>query len=1077
MAEEQKEEIDSVAGDAKPEEDVVVEDNDAAPRSNTKLKIGLLVAAVLVVITAAILIPVLVTKMNQGDDANAVSSSTSFQTSGDRQGPLDGFDWSVITLSPAPFYKDEGDGGSFSPISTPVPSTPAPSEMPFSENGHEEQEEGSGYYGGDDDLLVGDDDEGWRPIPISSPVSYRPNYYYNEENHHHQECYEVPDYGCSACGPGYCMTEKGNYIRNVGSLLPFLKDFIKEDMIECGLLEELALSGELNKYHGRKLEEEGVYYPHENEICEMLPRIVWNECGCNSRLSTYSPSPSYYGPTHSRPTYSRPTLQPSPKLPAGSNCTTSNECASYACALASVNATYNICCPNRYTYDIWDEKSRNYTSYCRRTADIDDSCLFDDQCFSGICINETSSITTNETRGIMTCRNERLNDREMCYSDQHCKSNYCGYNLYGPLQGQDRYCCAGRGYYLEYQYEYGYFCAGSIPEGEKCDSNRYGDVLCSTGICVNGVCSEERLSYGEECQLSSDCKTRACGTNSIEPSSSKMCCARTLWIYNSGYPRQEVCTGSLALDERCLINEQSYNDLCETGICVQGKCASERLDLGESCQASTDCKTGGCGSNSISIGYGDEDKVCCSNTLRVYNGYSSQDVCTRSLPLNETCLIGGRSYDALCETGICVHGKCAAERLDAGEACDENTDCANSRCAFSAYNRNDREKVCCRGNSIYIYDNFEGSNNYCSRSIDSGKECPSSQNNGYLLCKSGICLSGTCQDERLEDGSSCSFDNECDSGACALDVMDFGTRSMICCPVGQKLYMSDGFSSHSFCMRNTPIGGECNNDYNNGGDLCESGICVDGACASKRLNATESCESNNECKSGACGYNDLDYSSHEKVCCEKTCNIRVSDNYGYENYCTGILSMGDSCEWNTGRGLSKFPQLCPSGVCVDGVCSDELRTTGENCTHSSECTSGSCGFSSFQREDDSSPTCCGIGSYSIFDGVCDNDDYCQRSFEKGEQCSFRGSRYSRLCLSNFCTLEGVCGIRNETNSYYGEHGHGEAAEDEKPQGYYHGEEEDEVYPYTNSPHYYNDYPHKDEEDGDPFYNGDDDIDI
>merc|ERR1712125_188880 len=147
--------------------------------------------------------------------------------------------------------------------------------------------------------------------------------------------------------------------------------------------------------------------------------------------------------------------------------------------------------------------------------------------------------------------------------------------------------------------------------------------------------------------------------------------------------------------------------------------------------------------------------------------------------------------------------------------------------------------------------------------------------------------------------------------------------------------------------------------------------------------------------------------------------------------------MGSSCEWHTGQGKAKFPQLCLTGICVDGIFSEELRNTGENCTHSSECTSGSCGFSSFGHHEDSTPKCCGIGSYSIYDGVCDNEDYCYHSFKNGEQCSFQGSRYNELCWSNYCTIEGVCGNSNVTNNnieYNGniteyEHEHEDVEED------------------------------------------------
>merc|ERR1712232_876783 len=201
-------------------------------------------------------------------------------------------------------------------------------------------------------------------------------------------------------------------------------------------------------------------------------------------------------------------------------------------------------------YDHWEEDinwgryyqygSYEYTYYCTRSIENGKVCIFDDQCMSGLCINETETLST--------CRPEGLDALETCSSDTHCKSYSCAYAEYASLEGQSTKCCAeGRSYYAQVPLSYNYarFCAGSTPVGGTCDSTQYGQYLCETGICIGGVCVTERLPNGEECEYANDCQND-CGYNSTDYwSREKLCCENVMSVYQGGY-YQEICVGSLS---------------------------------------------------------------------------------------------------------------------------------------------------------------------------------------------------------------------------------------------------------------------------------------------------------------------------------------------------------------------------------------------------------------------------------------------------------------------------------------------------------------------------------------------------
>lgn len=494
------------------------------------------------------------------------------------------------------------------------------------------------------------------------------------------------------------------------------------------------------------------------------------------------------------------------RLSPGDECSEHNQCDNYACALLDITSSQKVCCPS-YNY---------YGEHCANTIANGEKCFADELCQSGICINETG---TEEA----FCSDERLPDGSLCYQDNHCRNWACGYTSFEvPTANQNKTCCTGGRYeyfHIEPWNNYVNFCAGSISEGESCDVDKSGDVLCETGKCVQGVCASERLSTGESCDYSQDCRSNACGFDSIDDASRRMvCCEReAIGFYNS----------------------IGYELLC-----------SRTVPTGGSCDMS-------------------------------YDGYENNDD------------YGYNSGVSICQSGICIQGVCADDRLDDGEDCNRNSECASQACAFSLFDFADRKKICCIGNEVHICDNYS-CESYCERTVPSGGSCPTTDGSSFRICQSGICIDGVCRDDRLADGESCKADNDCAAGACGFDSVVFGTREKICCPSGEAVWLYDQFDHAYYCARVVPVNGSClsgedfRDDYGNsiegGGAVCETGICIDGSCASARLPDLSSCTNHNACDSHACGLSSLDGDKSEKVCCESICSHQLYDGFSYDDY-------------------------------------------------------------------------------------------------------------------------------------------------------------------------------------------------
>jgi len=100
-------------------------------------------------------------------------------------------------------------------------------------------------------------------------------------------CPDIPDDGCSICGPGLCVTHPNTIFSYPG-----------QPEVECGVLEKAGHGGVIPL-----------------DQCAILPKLIKNDCKCHDGIPI-TPKPTSK-PTHN-PTH-RPTPSPTRSIPSGSS--------------------------------------------------------------------------------------------------------------------------------------------------------------------------------------------------------------------------------------------------------------------------------------------------------------------------------------------------------------------------------------------------------------------------------------------------------------------------------------------------------------------------------------------------------------------------------------------------------------------------------------------------------------------------------------------------------------------------------------------------------------------------------------
>lgn len=435
--------------------------------------------------------------------------------------------------------------------------------------------------------------------------------------------------------------------------------------------------------------------------------------------------------------------------------------------------------------------------------------------------------------------------------------------------GEDRLCASGVCFE-------GSCLASRRESGEACERNAH----CMSTSCINQVCSNGPALVGNACDDGNDCANGVCAHKTIA-SGDLVCCPSGASDYLFSPHSKDVCTGQ-PVGELCA----GEDGLCASGVCFQGKCLESPQSDGASCErnghcVSLSCVSGLCTSGPANAGAACDDGYDCANRVCAHSSIAgpkvccpsgasdylfsphSKEVCTGQ-PVGELCA----GEDVLCDSGVCFQGACLEGRQNTGQSCERNTHCTSLSCVVG---------VCSNGLGLAnatCDDNSDCANGVCGYATISGtlvcclsgaseylyspisKEVCTGQPEGELcadeddLCRSGVCLAGTCLAEQQAAGEACENNSHCssfscvggvcasgiagpgepcdDTGDCANGVCGLSSlaeRKSICCPSGSSDYLYSPISEEVCTGQET--GSAC------GGEnvLCASGSCVNGVCA------------------------------------------------------------------------------------------------------------------------------------------------------------------------------------------------------------------------------------------------------
>lgn len=547
------------------------------------------------------------------------------------------------------------------------------------------------------------------------------------------------------------------------------------------------------------------------------------------------------------------------------SCDDGADCLSGTCAYDLWNNEANkrnICCPFG---DTW---FRDFGSYCDGLIPNGQQCPDENSmCESRVCIAGQ-------------CRESRVIEGTICEDGSDCRSGSCALGQYGDTDNQQKICCtAGLG--DSWIRDVGTFCNGIIPAGLSCPED--DPDLCRSGTCENGVCAKLQDS-GQPCSNNNECPSRACALDRWnEANEANICCpGESRW-----YQGQYYCEGIVPTGGGCF-----RDSLCESGSCLDNVCVVLALP-GTTCTEDVDCQSRTCAFDR----WGSEtskQSICCKSLFSSDTITGFGEYCHEIVPTGGVCPSNG-----LCESGICINGKCQEVRLPASDECVEDDDCVTQTCALSIWNNVNSAKVCCP--SRFASDRIADTGEFCHQIINDGGACPSNE-----LCKSGICIDGVCQQERKPLLSLCDEDDDCVSLTCASDRWNDESRKVnVCCPGRFKSDRITDFGD--YCHEIIESGNSC---PSNG--LCVSGICIDGVCVEVRLDAGQGCSEDDDCISLECAYDRWGSEANKRnICCPFRFGSERVPDFGF--YCNEIIDAGSPCPENA-HGL------CKSGSCVGGIC-------------------------------------------------------------------------------------------------------------------------------------------------------------
>ena len=277
---------------------------------------------------------------------------------------------------------------------------------------------------------------------------------------------------------------------------------------------------------------------------------------------------------------------------------------------------------------------------------------------------------------------------------------------------------------------------------------------------------------------------------------------------------------------------------------------------------------------------------------------------------------------------------------------------------------------------------------------EADEECESNDCDGLVIdFLGGVYKKGSCApSEKVKAGGECLIDENCESNACGRQGAS--SLTLECCVTDTVLvYLV------KTCVGQTKAGKECWVDA-----MCEAGTkCKDnagglskGICSTSEKKASESCDSNWECASNACGRATADDGA-ALVCCPSG----ATSTYGGYDYCTG-MAVGATC-WADDQCQTDYCQGNGGGI-QKGKCQSTSKANKETCTNNRECASNACGRLSADDAHTNLYLCC--DAITTYAGV----DYC-KNLPVGAMCWSDAMCLTGLCKGNLSGLQrGLCSM-------------------------------------------------------------------
>ncbi|MEZ4310772.1 MAG: hypothetical protein R3F14_22240 [Polyangiaceae bacterium] len=396
-------------------------------------------------------------------------------------------------------------------------------------------------------------------------------------------------------------------------------------------------------------------------------------------------------------------------------------------------------------------------------------------------------------------------------------------------------------------------CQSGAPAtiNDDTDANDDGND-CTVDSCLDGTPIDDFAASGAQCSSN--------GGNVCDGAGTCVECITT-----ADCPNGETCNepANDCVPGSCMDGQQNGSETDED--CGGPQCSP--CDVGQGCEAGSDCTSGVCGQN------GNCSAPTCNDNVE--NGDETDVDCGAACP-NQCGPTQGCDAD-----NDCTGGDCSGP----GGTCVPN-------CTDEVKNGNETD-VDCGGDT-------------CG-GCDLGQDCAGVDAN----CLSGNCGAGD-KCEKAPDGTTCGNGSECQSGNCV---------NGFCCDTAcGATCMSCAVPGSEGTCTNVPSGQDIDNDCP-GPDLCDGmGVCKKlpgGACVTSSQCLMGMC-ADSVCCNTACGgvCEACDLAGSEGTC------TKVPNGQDPDNECTGVCNGNGACVLGSAGAACAAGNECTSGFCADGVCCD-----------------------------------------------------------------------------------------------------------------------------------------------------------